>query len=115
MALFFVAARYRLPAVAAMTMFSAVGLCELVRMFDPRREPGGGLFKCTLLLFVSLIAVNLPGFSPSDSVDPRAERDMAVAAGYRLEGKLAEAERFARRAIETDSRLVARLAMPTTT
>ena len=102
-ALFFVAARYRLPAVAAMTMFSAVGLCELVRMFDPRREPGGRLFQCTLLLFVSLIAVNLPEFPSSDYVDARAERDMAVAAGYRMEGKPEEAERFARRAIRIDS------------
>jgi tetratricopeptide (TPR) repeat protein len=102
--LFFVTARYRLPALAIVTVFAAAGATWSWDQLRAGRERAvRSLRRAALATFaLAFVVVNAPLSTALDRVDFEAELYSTVASGYRSTGDLDRARRFALRSLAVD-------------
>jgi tetratricopeptide (TPR) repeat protein len=102
--LFFVTARYRLPAVCVAILYAAVAIVWLWRQWASKEETSSRRvwIAAGLALIVSALVVNLPIRTATDDVDFEAELYLSVGAEELKAGMLHDARQHLGQAIELD-------------
>jgi tetratricopeptide (TPR) repeat protein/4-amino-4-deoxy-L-arabinose transferase-like glycosyltransferase len=102
--LFFVTARYRLPAVCVAVLFAAVAIVWFWQQWTSKKETSSRRVRIAagLAFVVSALVVNLPIRTPTDDVDFEAELYLSVGAEELKLGMLRDAREHLSKALELD-------------
>jgi tetratricopeptide (TPR) repeat protein len=102
--LFFVTARYRLPAVCVAILFAAVAIVWFWQQFVSKKETSSRRVQIVagVAFAVSAVVVNLPIHTATDDVDFETELYLSVGAEELKAGMLQEARGHLSRALEFD-------------
>jgi tetratricopeptide (TPR) repeat protein len=102
--LFFVTARYRLPAVCVVVLFAAVAIVWFWQQWTSKKETSSRQVRIAagIAFIVSALVVNMPIRTATDDVDFEAELYLSVGAEELKAGMLYDAREHLNQAIELD-------------